>query len=257
MALTLTATRKSDYGEYGLTRSGWKVDKDLYDAVQRAAELTATMGPGCAWGAVEWLQGGLNAGEVTASAMTHAGLAVGDFRTRGKTKKQIWAMCTALMLCGVIGFIRGVVDRMDPHFHVVGVPAANAHSSARAQIYNARYGYKYGGAGLEGAPRARWYGPARKPLITWGRSKFNPNNAPGWFYVDPKMIGSADNLVGLSKFSTPAKVRVVARHPAGWKFEAVRMAWAKLGADGKEHKYAVTSNGVHYRVDYLNRGSKS
>lgn len=176
--LTLKETKSSrTWGSYGLTRSGHRVNKSLYDAVQMAAFLAD-------WGPVYWVQGGINAGKVAASAMTHAGLDVGDLSVRVRPGgawqplKKIKRFVTWLMRCGVIGFIRGFVDRMTKHLHCVGVPGRQAHSSCKAQIYNRRYGYKYGGAGLGGAPGARWWGPKREKLITWAQSKYNPRNKP-------------------------------------------------------------------------------
>jgi hypothetical protein len=46
------------------------------------------------------------------------------------------------------------------------------------QLYNTQYGALHGGAGLAGAPRARWYGPPMKGVTTWEKSKYNPKN--GW-----------------------------------------------------------------------------
>ena len=87
------------------------------------------------------------------------------------------------MECGVVMFVRGntqytISDGMVAHGHCVMISAQHAHPDARAQIYSTRYGYAYGGAGLAGLPGARWWGPARKPLIEWVASRYNPAN--GW-----------------------------------------------------------------------------
>lgn len=168
-SLTIENTQTSSkYGPYGHTRSGKRVNKTTYDAVQTAADRVK-------WGPVVWTQGGLNAGGVAASARTHDGLDVGDISVKGKTLAQIRAFVTELMLCGIVGFIRGFVDSMPRHIHLVCVPANRAHDSTELQIYHSRYGYKNGGAGLAGAPSARWWGPKRLPLIAWEQSTRNPN----------------------------------------------------------------------------------
>lgn len=255
--LTLKETRNNrDYGKYGFTRSGHKVDKWLYDAVQMAAKLAD-------WGPVYWVQGGLHKG-VAASARTHWGLNVGDLSVRvrpgGKYKSiaAIKKFVKWLMRCGVIGFIRGFVDRMSKHIHCVGIPANHGHDTTTAQLYNRRYGYKYGGAGLAGAPGARWWGPARETMVSWGKSKYNPANKPkplpqkpGWYVVDPVKIKKGHTLLGLNSKGGHR----TARGP-GFRLYIRKVVRARISKDKKVHVYGVTNFGTYYNIAYLNRSHK-
>ena len=170
--------RHLTYGPYGYAGSDGRsrMNRRTHDAILIAAYISG-------WGAIEFTQGGLNAGSVAASAATHNGLGVADTSVRGKSSDEQRKLVSAGMDCGVIGFIRGttadnISDGMVPHIHWVTVGGNDKHPSAKEQIYNSRYGYANGGAGLAGAPGARWWGPARKPLVTWEQSKYNPKN--GW-----------------------------------------------------------------------------
>lgn len=163
------------YGAYGWL-NGSRINKRTHDALMVAGYVSG-------WGTPTITQGGLNGGAVAASAGTHNGLDVADVQSRGRSKEAILRFVEVAMDCGAIGFIRGetfdnISDGMVEHIHFVMVGARYAHPEARAQIYNMRYGYAYGGAGLAGLPNARWWGPARKPLVEWSDSKLNPKN--GW-----------------------------------------------------------------------------
>lgn len=166
--------RSSTYGPYGAVGLS-RLNARTHDATVIAAYLSD-------WGPVVWTQGGLNPASA-ASAQTHKGLGVEDIKSRGRSRSDIFDFITAGMLCGVILFPRGipwdnVSDGMVEHIHGVTVGGSDKHPDARAQIYDTRYGYIVGGAGLAGAPGARWQGPPRKPLGTWEDSRFNP--ARGW-----------------------------------------------------------------------------
>ena len=163
------------YGDYG-SLGGSRLNQRTYDALVVAGIVSG-------WGSVVITQGGLNGGAVAASAHTHDGLDVADVQTRGRKMSEIRALVATAMLCGAIGFIRGtpdddISDGMVPHAHFVMVGAQHAHPDARAQIYSPRFGYAHGGAGLGGAPGARWWGPARQTLVEWADSRYNPAN--GW-----------------------------------------------------------------------------
>lgn len=163
--------RSAAYGPYGWVGDS-RMNRRTHDAIIIAGHLTD------GWGAVEFSQGGLNNNAVDASAATHNGLDVADVRTRGHSLEMRERFCANLMLCGQVGFIRGVWDNMDEHMHVVDMIAENAHPDARQQIYAPYWGYVNGGAGLEGAKAARWHGPERGPILDWDDSKYNPKN--GW-----------------------------------------------------------------------------
>lgn len=174
LSFRTTATSKA-YGDYGSV-AGSRINQRTYDALTVAAYISG-------WGPLVITQGGLNGGLVAASAKTHNGLDVADVRSVGRSKSDIFSLISAGMECGVILFIRGeswdtISDGMVTHLHGVMVGAQHAHPDAHAQLYNTRYGYSYGGAGLAGLPSARWYGPPRKPLVEWADSGFNPVN--GW-----------------------------------------------------------------------------
>ena len=168
-----STSRHKTYGPYG-NLGGSRLNQRTYDALVVAGLVSG-------WGSVVITQGGLNGGLVAASAHTHDGLDVADIQTRGRKMADIFDLVDALALCGAYGFIRGtpdddISDGMVAHCHVVMGGAQHAHPDARAQIYSTRYGYAHGGAGLAGAPGARWWGPKRRPVIEWADSRFNPRN---------------------------------------------------------------------------------
>lgn len=162
--------RSSKYGPYGYVGDS-RINKRQHDALWIAAYRVN-------WGPVVVTQGGLNNGAVSSSAQTHDGLDVLDISVRGHSLDQQFALVEALMDDGQVGFIRGVWDSLIKHIHMVDMIAANAHPSARDQIYAPYWGYINGGAGLEGAKDLRWHGPKRKPILDWNDSKYNPAN--GW-----------------------------------------------------------------------------
>lgn len=167
-------SRSSTYGPYGNVGLS-RMNARTHDGIIIAHHLA---GASCTF-----TQGGLNNGAVAASAKVHDGLDVADTRTRGMSIATVRSIVSYGMDCGAIGFIRGrpednISDGMVEHIHWVILNAQYAHPTARAQIFDSRYGYASGGAGLAGMPWARWWGPARKPLIEWARSKYNPGN--GW-----------------------------------------------------------------------------
>jgi len=129
-----------------------------------------------------WIQGGAKGDDAAdASAATHSGLGVMDTRRWNMSMADAKRTVAYGLECGVVGFIRGVpgYDRMETHIHWVKVDAKSIqHSSTYDQVYDRDFGYKYGGGGLGGAQRVRWYGPPRKPLVSWDDSKYNPKN--GW-----------------------------------------------------------------------------
>ena len=164
-----TATHGT-YGRYGsIGRS--RLNKATADAIRMAHALA---GQPC-----EFSQGGLNTAGGTPSASTHSGLGVADTRTSpiGITLAEARQIVSFGMDCGAIGFMRGMggPDRMVPHIHWVMVGMrATQHKSTEDQIYADRWGYINGGGGLGGARSARWWGPPRKPLVTWAHSRYNP-----------------------------------------------------------------------------------
>jgi hypothetical protein len=170
-----SAHHDSRYGDYGSV-GGSRMNQRTHDALVVAGHVSG-------WGTVVFTQGGLNGGAVAASAATHNGLDVADISVTGHSIDEQRDLVAALMLCGAIGFIRGttadrISDGMVAHLHVVLGGAQHAHPDARAQIYDSRYGYAHGGAGLAGAPGARWWGPTQRPVIEWADSRYNP--ARGW-----------------------------------------------------------------------------
>lgn len=163
------------YGPYGYV-DGSRLNQRTHDALTVAAYVSG-------WGPLVFTQGGLNGGLVATSARTHDGLDVGDVQTRGRKTADILHLADVALDCGAVMFIRGtpdddISDGMVPHGHTVMIGAQHAHPDARSQIYSERYGYAHGGAGLGGAPGARWWGPKRRPLVEWADSKLNPAN--GW-----------------------------------------------------------------------------
>jgi len=167
-------SRHPTYGGYGTVGSS-RLNKATHDAIQQAHSLAEER--------FEITQGGLNGGAVATSAATHNGLGVLDTRRAGiaMTMPDAFRVVAFGMDCGAVGFIRGVegVDNMVDHIHWVMVGAQKTqHPSTADQIYDRDYGYAYNGGGLAGASRTRWYGPPRRPLVTWAQSRYNPQN--GW-----------------------------------------------------------------------------
>lgn len=164
--------RSGKYGPYGYSGKS-RLDKVTHDAIVQAHHLESQT--------FEFTQGGLNNGAVSTSAKTHDGLGVADTTRTQMTMKEAFRVVARGFECGVAGMIRGVAghDNMVDHIHWVRINAKGVmHPSAYAQLYNSTYGVFHGGAGLAGAPGARWYGPEIKNVSTWQNSKHNPIN--GW-----------------------------------------------------------------------------
>jgi len=166
--------KHSEYGGYGYVGNS-RMNKATHDAIMMAYYLAEQP--------LEFSQGGLNNGVEGASAKTHDGLGVADTRTTaiGISKDEAFRVISFGMDCGVILFARGMggPDSMVPHLHGVMVGMRSTmHPDTYDQIYANDWGYADGGGGLEGRKSARWWGPPRKPLVTWENSKYNPKN--GW-----------------------------------------------------------------------------
>lgn len=164
------------YGPYGFVGSS-RLNKRTHDALWIAAYISD-------FGPIQVTQGGLNVPS-RSSANTHVGLDVSDIVTRNHRKSAQLDLVEAGMACGVVIFLRGITyddisDGMVEHGHCVMIGAQSAHPDARAQLYGETYSYENGGAGLAGLPWARWDTefPARKKMIEWKDSKYNPMN--GW-----------------------------------------------------------------------------
>jgi len=162
------------YGRYGAVGAS-RMNRRSHDGLLIAAYLSD-------WGPLEWTQGGLN-NATPWSAKTHVGLGTTDIVTKAHKPSKLFDLVEAAMQCGNVIFIRGVTydsisDGMVEHGHTVTIGGNDKHPDAAAQITNPNYGYAHGGAGLAGMPQARWFGPDRRTLVTWERSKYNPAN--GW-----------------------------------------------------------------------------
>lgn len=227
------------WGSYVVVQ-GRKVTPRMWEILQACAKATG-------YGTLTILQGGIST-SVSASAATHAGLGVVDIRTRGKTRRKVWAFTAALLRSGVVAFPRGFTNdsfQNNQHIHAVQYPATMAHWSAEQQA--TRY-KRYGENGL--ANRGPYYGP-RVPLGTWESSPYNPRNIkPGVV----RMKVTASSLVGLTVDREDKGIR----RPRGYTIRGTRIKrWGRWNlVTSKGTWYAITPSfgSTERYLDYIKKG---
>lgn len=122
-------------------------------------------------GPIRIMQGGWNAGGVSASAGTHDAGGVCDISVSGKTNAEVWSLLTWLRRCGWAAWLRTPAQGFVRHCHAVRIGDASASWGAKAQVV----AYKRGRNGLAG--NGRDDGPD-VAVVTWEKSKYNPANSP-------------------------------------------------------------------------------
>lgn len=148
------------------------------------------------WGTVRLTQGGLST-SVTDSAMTHAGLGVGDISVDERPKSKVWEMAAAMNRSGLRAFPRGFGgDPWEDEQHIHWGSRehyANAHDQLQTQIRE----MEAGGDGLRGD--GAYNGPD-VPLGRWKDSPYNPVNIKadtGVYYVNTSVLNgrNVDNVI--------------------------------------------------------------
>lgn len=241
MAFNGKSHHNAKYGDYGVLANGSRVNQRTYDAILTAAKISK-------WGSVRFTQGGLNNNAVVKSAQTHNGLDVADIAVDHRSRIRVNAFISALMQCGGVGFHRDQQHgNMAEHVHIVMWAGNYAHESAHDQIIGKYWSFDHGGAGLEGAKSAKWWGPKRITMHPWSESKYNPNNAPGYYHVDQKKV--TKEILG-----TTATGKVVQHRPPNFNLKIVKFVWEDHHAGSGRIKYGVTQFGTRYAAQFLARG---
>lgn len=230
-AQTKTVFHSDEYGADYISFNGGRNDKII--PLDRQIVLACAKAAG--WGSVRLVQGGLST-SVTDSAMTHAGLGVGDISVDDRSKAKVWEMAAAMNRSGLRAFPRGFGG--DPwgneqHIHFGSRENYDhAHSQLQGQIRE----MEAGGDGLRGD--GKYNGPDA-PLGWWKDSPYNPINIREdtgvWYVTANKLNGrNVDN-------------EVVRTRERGYRIQAAQQIfrWGRWNV--------VTATPTYYSLAYLSK----
>lgn len=230
-AQTTTLRYSEEYDAEYMSFNGGRNDKII--PLDRQIVLACAKAAG--WGSVRLVQGGLST-SVTDSALTHAGLGVGDISVDDRPKAKVWEMAAAGNRSGLRMFPRGFGgDPWDNEQHIHWGSRENydhAHSQLQGQIRE----MEAGGDGLRGD--GKYNGP-HVPLGMWKDSPYNLANIKAdtgiWYVTANRLNGrNVDN-------------EIVTTRARGYRIQAAQQIfrWGRWNV--------TTGTPTYYSLSYLSK----
>lgn len=218
----------AEYVSFAGGRNDWIIPLDKV--------IILTCAEHAGYGSVRLVQGGLST-NVTDSALTHAGLGVGDIAVDHRRKDLVWDYTAHLNRSGIRAFPRGFGgDPWANKQHVHWGSRENydhAHPQLQAQIRE----MESGGDGLRGD--GRYNGP-RVPLGNWKSSPYNPLNIKSDTSIYVVNVAKGSKLTGLTVDQVPVLTR-----ERGYRVQAEMQVyrWGRWNV--------VTKTSTYYAMQYL------